>query len=378
MSRSMRWTVAFLFAGFWAVASLPAQGQSTTTITLPQPTGQFGVGTVVWHWPDPDRLDELSPYYPNAVREIMAQAWYPADGPATAPTGVYAPLDRDLANVTGWSKPGAPFTARLEKAPLIALCPGIRTARNFYTSVAEDLASHGYVVLGLDFPYVGFVEYPDGRTISSAYTVPPDLANGPYVFVDQFLETPGNLEIGDLRFALASLERITDDDPARRLTGKVDWKHLGAFGHSLGARGCGGVAADDHRFDAVVSMEGAFPIAVREQGLKVPVLLMFGAVLPQYVRDTIRQVIPNRRDDLYDLTLPSFVHNNINELPLIYPTRFLSLVDPYVGLAETRDVLLTFFDQYVRGTGPGISSVPSRIPGSTLLFYPGPGHGNDH
>ena len=373
MNRRIRWTVACLLAGFWAVSFLPAQGQSTTTISLPQPTGPFGVGTVVWDWPDPGRLDEISPY-PNDVREIMAQAWYPADGPATAPTGVYAPLERDLSNVTGWSKPGVPFTAQLEKAPLIALCPGSRTPRYFYTSVAEDLASHGYVVLGVDFPYVGFVIYPDGRTISNAFPIP----SGPYEVVDQFLETPGNLEIGDLQFALTSLERISDDDPARRLTGRIDWRHLGAFGHSLGSRGCGGVAADDHRFDAIASMEGAFPFAVRERGPKIPVLLMFGVGLPQYVRDAIRQLIPNRRDDLYDLTLPSFLHNNVDELPLVYPMQFPSLINPYVGLAETRDVLLTFFDQFVRGTGPGISSVPSRIPGATLLFYPGPGHGDGH
>lgn len=372
MNSSIRWTLVCLFLAH--CAAMPSPAQEPPTITLPRPTGPFGVGTVVWHWPDPDRLDEISPA-PNDVREIMAQAWYPADTPAAAPTGVYSPLDNDLDHVTGWSRPGVPFASRIQKAPLIALCPGARNPRSVYTSVAEDLASHGYVVFAVDFPYLGFVAYPDGREISNAFPVPPDLLlNGPFSEIDRFFETPGALAAGDLKFALASLERINDDDPAHRLTGKIDWRHLGAFGHSLGSKGCGGVAGDDPRFDAVATMEGAFPIAVRERGLKAAVLLMFGAGLPQPARDTIRQVVPNRRGDLYDLTLQKFLHNNVNELPLIFPTRFPSLMDPYEGLAQTREVLRTFFDQYLKETGPGTLSLSSRIPGATLLFYPGPGH----
>lgn len=375
MKRSIRWTFAFLLAGFGAVASLPAQGQST--ITLPQPTGQFGVGTVVWDWPNPNSPDELS-QYPNTVREVMAQAWYPADASATSPTGVYSTLERDLANVTAWSLPGVPFTSRIDKAPLVVLCPAAKTSRTYYTSIAEELASHGYVVLAVDVPYVGFVIYPDGRQISNVFPVPSPLIGGPYPPIDQFFEIPGALEASDLRFALTSLERLSDDDPAHRFTHKIDWQHLGAFGHSLGSKGCAGVAADDHRFGAVATMEGAFPIAVRQQGLKAPSLLLFGVGLPQPVRTVIRELIPNRRDDVYDLTLPKFLHHNVDELAIIFPTSFPSLMDPYVGLAEARDVLLTFFDQNLRGTGPGMSSLTSRIPGATLLFYPGPEHGNGH
>jgi dienelactone hydrolase len=371
MNRKILWTITCLLLASCTAASLPAQ--EPPTITLPQPTGQLGVGTAVWHWPDPDRLDELSPA-PDDVREIMAQVWYPADTVAAAPTGVYSPLDNDIDHVTGWSQPGVPFTSQIRKAPLIAICPGTRISRSLYTSVAEDLASHGYVVLVPDFPYVGFVAYPDGREISNAFPVPPILQTGPYSAIDQFLETPGALAAGDLRLALDNLEKITDNDPARRLTGKIDWHSLGLFGHSLGSKACGAVAGEGNRFDAVASMEGAFPIAVRERGVKAPVLLMFGVGLPQRIRDTIRQVIPNRRDDIYDLTIPNFLHNNVNELAIIYPTLFPSIMDPYLGLAQTREVLRTFFDEHIKETGPGTLSLPSRIPGATIQFYPGPGH----
>jgi hypothetical protein len=106
---------------------------------------------------------------------------------------------------------------------------------------------------------------------------------------------------------------------------------------------------------------------------------MFGVRLPQPVRDTIRELIPNRRDDVYDLTIPKFLHNNVDELAILFPTLFVSLEDPYLGLAQTRTVLNTFFDEQLRGTGPGTLSLTTQLPGSTLLVYPGPnGHGNGH
>jgi hypothetical protein len=379
MSRRIRWTVSSLFLALGAAASLGAQ---SPTIVLPQPTGQFGVGTVVWDWPDPSRLDEISPA-PNDVREVMAQAWYPSDTPpATAPTNVYSPLDPDLQSGTGWSQPGAPFSSQIDKAPIVAICPGSMLSRTFYTTIAEELASHGYVVLGVDFPYVGFVAYPDGRNISNAFPVPPILRSGPYSGVDQFLETPGALAAGDLRFALKSLQKISDEDPARRLTGKIDWRHLGLFSHSLGSKACGAVAGgddnDEFHVAGIASMEGTFPIAVRAKGVKAATLLMFGIGLPQPVRDTIRELIPNRRDDVYDLSIPNFLHNNVDELAILFPKQFASVMDPYVGLAETRTILMTFFDQQLKGTGPGTLSLTTQIPGTTLLYYPGPTHGNGH
>jgi dienelactone hydrolase len=358
----------------WLLLAGCANASSATgddaAIVIPRPTGELGVGTVVWHWPDPSRLDEITPY-PDDVREVMAQAWYPVDGPAVAPTDVYAPLDKSLP-AKGWSRPGEPFSSTIRKAPVIVLCPGARTSRSFYTSVAEDLASHGYVVLSVDSSHIGFTIFPDGRVINPTYLPPPELFNGPYAKVDEFLEGPGSLAAGDVLFALESLERISEDDPARRLTGKIDWKRLGAFGHSIGSRACGGAAAADHRIRAFASMEGAVLREARQRGIDTPILLMLGPFLPQFVVETILQMIPNRRDDIYLLRLQSFVHNNVNELPLLFPTSFRSVLDPVAGLEQTREVLRTFFDDHVKETGPGTLSL-SRPPWMVLEHYPVPG-----
>lgn len=356
----------------WILLALCADASSAQDdpIVIPRPTGELGVGTVVWHWPDPSRLDDRTPH-PGDVREIVAQAWYPIDGPATAPTDVYAPLDKDLT-AQGWSRPGEPFSSQVHKAPVIVLCPGARTTRNLYTSVAEDLASHGYVVLSVDSPHISLTTYPDGRFIPATYLPPPELFNEGYAKVDEFLEGPGSLATGDFLFALEKLEEISEEDPARRLSGRIDWRRLGAFGHSVGSRGCGGAVMADNRIKAFATMEGAVLREARERGLKAPVLILLGPFLPPYVVDTIVEMIPNRRDDIYLLRVQSFTHNNVNELPLLFPTIFRSVLDPVAALEQTRTILRTFFDDQVRETGPGTPSL-HQPPGMTLEHYPVPG-----
>jgi len=45
-----------------------------------------------------------------------------------------------------------------------------------YSTLAEDLASHGYVVVGFDAPYrTGVVVFPDGRVIRETPENNPEL-----------------------------------------------------------------------------------------------------------------------------------------------------------------------------------------------------------
>ena len=48
--------------------------------------------------------------------------------------------------------------------PLAVLSPGFTSPRSTLTALAEDLASHGYVVVGIDHTYESFATaFPDGR-----------------------------------------------------------------------------------------------------------------------------------------------------------------------------------------------------------------------
>ena len=48
--------------------------------------------------------------------------------------------------------------------PLVVLSPGFTSPRSTLTALAEDLASHGYVVAGIDHTYESHATaFPDGR-----------------------------------------------------------------------------------------------------------------------------------------------------------------------------------------------------------------------
>ena len=130
---------------------------------LPEPTGPCPAGTTSVYLKDSSRPD------PWAVgvnaRELMVSLWYPA----TSPDGRRAPymtraeselqltsrgitgvppdaLSTTLTNAVSDATPAGPQRAR----PLVVLSPGFTNPRSALTALAEDLASHGYVVAGID------------------------------------------------------------------------------------------------------------------------------------------------------------------------------------------------------------------------------------
>lgn len=96
----------------------------------------------------------------------MAHAWYPASLATDSPAAPYRPLarhDHDFVRKT--SVASAPFAVTASPAPVILLCPGRGVSSEYNASIAEELASRGYVVLAVDSPYIGRVSFPDGRDI---------------------------------------------------------------------------------------------------------------------------------------------------------------------------------------------------------------------
>ena len=172
-----------------APSSVLAQDERQA-VSLPAPTGQYDVGIAVWRWVDKERGMTLeAPDGPR--REIMAQLWYPADkGDAEATP--YRPLSGGMFDfVTQHAVAAASFAEMEEKSELIVLCPGRGTSRHYYSSVAEDLASHGFSVFAIDSPLLGFTPYPDGRVIRADDKYRPsfELITGPYEKVDEFFES---------------------------------------------------------------------------------------------------------------------------------------------------------------------------------------------
>ncbi|NUU79064.1 alpha/beta hydrolase family protein [Paenibacillus xylanilyticus] len=231
---------------------------------LPEPTGEFKVGTQTFHLVDTNR-EEIFDEARDGKRELMVQVWYPAqDG-----TGKYAPFIPDtrilqymaadyglpgftfqhLKYVSSHAYSGAEVSSVQNSYPLILANPGNGSSRFLHTSQAENLASHGYIVAVIDHTYNTFAtEFPDGR-ITTSTTNDLFSPGHDYQTSRRNRDKLGKVLTDDVTFALDQFELIQSGQIPSHLKGRIDLGHVGVFGHSIG-----GATAYDASYDPQIAV----------------------------------------------------------------------------------------------------------------------------
>lgn len=374
MSRRILAALLLAFTASAATAPQALAQEATATsrsIDLPAPTGPHPVGVTTWHWIDPTRDDPDV----GGAREMMVHAWYPAAPAQGAQPAPYRPLARNDHDFVGKaSVAGAPFAALAAPAPVILICPGRGVIAEYNTALAEELASHGYSVFSFDLPGLSPTFFPDGsrRTTSARYRPTPELMSGPYEQVDAFFEPAVEVGSADVRFVLDRIGGLNRADPARRFTGQLDLSRIGIYGHSLGGRICGNVAANDRNVRAVATMEATFPRAVRREGrVRGAILFMYSDPAPGEISlPHQEEAISRRRSDIFFARFAGLGHNSSTDLPLIDENTYA--VEPAEGLRIMRASLLDFFDAYVRERGAFPSTRLNAEPRILFRAHPKP------
>jgi dienelactone hydrolase len=236
----------------------------------------------------------------------------------------------------------------MDEIPLIIIVPGRGTERFLYTTIAEELASQGFVVASIDMPEVGYVIFQDGFTLypSDDFKTPGGMMAGPYELVDAFFEGPTEIGYQDLIFFL---EKITELNTTA-FAGKMDLNTIGVFGHSLGGRIAGALTAKAEQVKALATMEGIPPRDVRYEGkIVVPSLMMCGSGTLKYAVDNYNSFIDNRKNIVYLTELVNFGHNSMTDNPYIFPENFKYEIDPKKALEISRTLLADFFKEYLIG-----------------------------
>jgi dienelactone hydrolase len=257
-----------------------------TEISLPYPTGHFAVGRTMYVWAD-TRL----------TNEMLVWIWYPSASPRSAPAAEYLPapwrlgishlpsrrsasailmddfLTRDPAVVRTHSIIDPPVSSEQAAFPVVIMRPGGSALTADLTSLAEDLASHGYIVVGFDAPRrSSAVVFPDGRVVERAPEY--DLDEQPAGGAERLAEKLLIMWTADTRFVVDQLHRLNAADPSGRFMGRLDLDRLGVVGHSLGGATALQFCHDDTRCKAGINMDGIpFGSVVRE-GLSQPFLFL--------------------------------------------------------------------------------------------------------
>ena len=381
--RRRSWQGGGLLGAALVVAAVTALPVLLPVPSVPPPTGPYAVGTVTFELVDETRA-EIYADGAGGPRRFRVQVWYPAlpersDRPAPwmENAGVVAPaiaewlnlpsffLDHlELAHTSSYldasvDPSGAPY-------PLLIFSHGWGGFRAQNTFQMQELASHGYVVVGMEHTYGAVVTvFPDGRV---AYNEPAALPDGvPEAEYDAAARRLVQQWIGDMAFALDSLEGWNRMDPAGRFTGLLDGSRVGLLGHSTGGGAAVEFCATDLRCDAGLGMDvWMTPVseATLDGGVPQPFLFLFSEQWPtaknQALFDRLgRQSNPADRT----ITILGTDHYDFSDLPALSPLApQLGLKGPIPG-GRVQQIInaysLAFFDQALKDEPAMLMASPS-------------------
>ncbi|MDH5567818.1 MAG: hypothetical protein OEY15_14255 [Myxococcales bacterium] len=357
--------------------------EHNTALELPAPTGPYAVGRLVTTWVDTERTDPYAPTQ-DQHRELLVWIWYPAELTERSTPAEYLPrfwqeapdeqsswflstfLWRNPTKVKAHSLESAEISSEREKYPVIVFRSGIGAASVDYTTVAEDLASHGNIVVSADAPYSTWsVVMPDGRVIHKTDRGNPGDALISEAERSRLLDDLLDVWVADTRFLLDQIAHLNAGDPQGRFSGRIDLVSTGIVGHSFGGATAAQVCHLDARCRAGIDLDGALRGSVAREGVGRPFLFLLSdhgeATDPadREILDLIRSTAHRDPESSLIVTLVGANHFSFSDAPLIQSRILRSMLvalggpggglDPRTGLASTARYVREFFDVHLRG-----------------------------
>lgn len=281
-------------------APLPAK------FVLPAPTGRHGVGTTSWYVADPARMESFAAS--PVRREVKVVAWYPTAAASKNRAGPRAPYLReslveartfasvvrapgvfdDLADVQTHAVVDDALAPGSSKLPVLVFSHGYTGLVSAYTSLLEDLASHGFIVLSIAHPYEvvatslsngtivtmldsaggmrrGILdvlnEWNDEDSTMARVTRASDAAEQLRILREYLGSVPRTHAVidrwvKDTRLVLDNLPVLPAATTAGRLARRADMTRLGILGHSMGGVVAGEFCVVDARCRAGLNLDG--------------------------------------------------------------------------------------------------------------------------
>lgn len=364
---------------------------------LPSPTGKHSVGLKAFIWTDASRAEELSKQ-PADRRTISANALFPAD-PLTGVAGAYMP---DLAlwleqvgesrikESTGPAFPAlksveigirhdAAFAKGGERFPLLVFLPGLGMNVAVYTALLAEVASHGYVVLAINPTYEVFA-----ATIAKDKAVgfsSPGWFQAPVERIVQYERGRLLVWASDAAYAMRQLAQLS------AFQKRINWRKVGALGHSAGARVAAHLCQSEPRVMACMNLDGFAgfqpffadagtvferQFAMVHMALRDPTgeqLARMRMTREDMLREKARQrnagirVFESVRPGSVEITLstPGIQHGSFTDLPILAA----AAGDPLRAMTLTRSFCLAFFDKALKGVR---KTVFDEVPPSDVLI----------
>ena len=341
---------------------------------IPTPSGPYQVGTRIYELVDSSRKEIYSGK--DEARRFMIQVWYPSEAGTSTEQArwmdeaeIYAPavsshigmpsffLDHlALVKVPAYKDAKV---AQADKAfPVILFSHGWQGFNAQNTGQALQLASNGYIVVGVQHPYGAVITvFPDGTIALNNPSALPDGAGieeyetAAHILVDQWA--------GDLEYALGTMES-QNADSASPFYGAVDMQRVGVYGHSTGGGAAIQFCGTHPECKALLGMDPFMrPVSyeVIDSGVTQPAFFMFSQRWADDVDSRnnalFNKFFPCVKDSFGVISIDGTAHYDFADLPLLSPLApQLGLKGPINGkrvVTIVDDYLLSFFEETLKG-----------------------------
>ena len=375
---------------------------------LPEPTGQHAVGRLSYDWVDSTRT-EIYAANGEDRRELVVFVWYPAKERA-AELAPYLPqawapvadfLGINVAGLRSHAVPDATMAAGDSAYPVLLLSPS-GFPPLLLSAIAEELASHGFIVVGVNHTYeTAVTAFADGRVVpvnpaAIGGALGPQTGSHDDVFRQR--ASVCEYKAADLASVADQLERL-NSDRAERLAGRLDLRRIAALGHSFGGDAALEWCRKDRRCRAAVNLDGALWSEVGRVGLDGPALQVlaehgeFAIAAEDAVKagaaPTVEwfeaekaitfggwRIVQQRAQPGYTAQIGGATHVSFMDVPFL-PVTDASIVKPALDATKiepqrmwriTCDLLLAFFARHMNGAAaaPVLDGLAAEYPELTI------------
>jgi len=355
---------------------------------IPTPSGPYQIGTRIYELTDNSRKELYSGK--DEARRFQIQIWYPAEIKPTderaqwmSRADIYAPaISKDILELPSFfldhlalvkvpAYKEAVVTPTNEGYPVILFSHGWNGFNAQNTGQALQLASHGYIVVGVQHTYGAVVTVFDDGTIAknNPSALPEGAPDGEYEIAAQKLV---NQWAGDLGYAL---DFLTDENSNANspFYNSLDLTRVGVYGHSTGGGAAIEYCGTDQRCKALLGMDPFMrPVSfdVLENGVTQPSFFMFSQVWQDDVNSRNNKLFKpfyaNSADVHGAVYIEGTAHYDFADLPLLSPLApQLGLKGPINGKRVTlivNDYLLSFFEMVLNNGSSNLFDNPSPYP----------------
>lgn len=270
---------------------------------FPELTGPYHIGIRSVHLADQYNIQSI--LVPNK-RSLMVHIWYPTDNVTNLTKYPYLGAKMpylqksfsDLYHVPRWvaelffrninthAYKDAPLSKAKNIYPVVLFSHGLLgLPSDVHVSLRENLASHGYIVIGIDHPYFNILTlYPDGKIISSQELSKQFVAMSS-AEQKEFQTQAIDIYKTDIQHVLNQLVAI-NQNPNSIFYHHLDLEHIGIMGHSAGGTAAIELCRIDNRCKAAINLDGWYDHIISPTPLATPLLMLFGQASTEITEPT--------------------------------------------------------------------------------------------